>query len=190
MRTIRSLLVLVVLFFSAQAVAAPPITSGQWASFRAAVKAHNADAIATAYAAKNPDTLVTLYNAPSGTSIWRTAVTPAELVGSIIMSEFLGFQANGDQKRSAMLMLVQLGTGGLDATNSNVRDSFVTIWTGTTTLTNLTTVARRNATVFEAIAAYLTAAAPANVCAPEIYGHVLTRLEVATALWDDAGNPL
>lgn len=199
--SIRLILALVAALFlgASAAQAAPPITSGQWASFRAHVKAQpQGSSIYTAYHKDNgpgngqgdPDALVALYNATSGTSIWRTDVKPAELVANIIVSEFIALAVNGDQKRSAMLMLVQLGAGGLDASNANVRTSFQTIWTGTTTLNNLVAVGQRAATAFEAITAFLTAAAPANVCAPEIYGHVLTRFEVSTALWDANGTPL
>ena len=187
MRTIRFLLALAVLFFSAQAAAAPPVTAGQWASFRANVKAHNADAVATAYQAKNPDGIVVYYNSASGTSIWRSDIKPAELAGAIVMSEYITLTA---VQQGGMLLLLQLGQGALDATSSNVRASFGTLFSGKVTLTNLTSMAQRAASQFEAIAAYLTAAAPANVCAPEIFGHALTRSEAATALWDDAGNPL
>jgi hypothetical protein len=58
----------------------------------------------------------------------------------------------------------------------------------TTTLTNLTTLAQRTCSLFESL--YLTAAAPANVCDPAIYGHAVTRVEVGQALWDDQNNPL
>jgi len=181
---------------SASAFAAGPITAPQWASFRAHVKAQpQGSAIYTAYHKDNgpgnaqgdPDALVALYNANSGTSIWRTDVRPSELITAIVMSEFVALPA---QTQNGMLLLLQLGSGGLDASNATVRASFATLWTNKTTLTNLVALGQRTATVFEAITAYLTAAAPANVCAPEIYGHVLDRFEVSAALWDNAGNPL
>lgn len=187
----RHLLVALGLFFAlllpATAQAAPPISTQQWDAFRAAVKAHNADAIATAYQAKDVDALVTLYNATSGTSIWRSDIKPAELATAIVMSEYVTLTA---VQQGGMMLLLQLGAGALDATSSTVRTSFSTLFTGKTTLTNLTALAQRSATVFEAISAYLTPAAPANVCAPAIYGHVLTRFEVGSQLWDAQGNPL
>lgn len=195
MRTLSSLrlvafLVAVLLgaLSSAPALAAPPVTTPQWDAFRAAVKAQpQGSAIATAYANKDTDALVALYNATSATNLWRSDIKPAELATAIVMSEYVTLTA---VQQGGMMLLLQLGAGALDATSATVRTSFSTLFTGKTTLTNLTTLAQRKATVFEAIAAYLTVAAPANVCAPEIYGHVLTRFEVGSQLWDAQGNPL
>lgn len=195
MRTLSSLRVLALLVVAllvgataTPAAAAPPVTTLQWDAFRAAVKAQpQGSAIATAYANKETDTLVALYNANSATNLWRSDIKPAELATAIVMSEYITLTA---VQQGGMLLLLQLGAGALDATSSTVRASFSTLFTGKTTLTNLTAMAQRKATVFEAIAAYLTVAAPANVCAPEIYGHVLTRFEVGSQLWDAQGNPL
>ena len=167
------------------------ITSQQWATFRTHVKAQaKGSAIGTAYAGGpgKVDDLVALYNAQTGTKVWRSDIKTPELINAVVMSEFLanGFITAG--KQPAMNLLLQLGSGGLDATNANVRTSFNTIWTGTTTLTNLTALAQRVCTLFESL--YLTAAAPANVCDPAIYGHAVTRVEVGQALWDDQTNPL
>lgn len=164
---------------------AGPITAGQWASFRAAVKAHAADSVATAYQAKDVDGLVAYYNGASATSLWRPDVKPAELAAGIVMTGFVSMTA---QQQNGMLLLLQLGQGGLDATNANVRASFSTLFSvaSPTTLSNLTAIAQRKATQFEAIPAFVNA----SVCAPEVYGHVLSRLEVGSALWNDAGNPL
>jgi len=167
------------------------LSNGIAASFRAAVKAHNADAVATAYKAKDVDAMLAFYNATAAgpVKLWRPDVKPAELASGIVMSGFVAMTA---VQQNGMLLLLQLGQGGLDATNANVRASFSTLFSvaSPTTLTNLTNIAQRPATNFEAIAAFLTSASGANVCDPAVYGKVLTRVEIGSALWDDAGNPL
>ena len=187
LRSLALFLVLCVGFGQAQA--APPITSQQWDAFRASVKAHAADSVATAYSLRQASPIVVFYNTTSGTTVWRTAVPPGELAGAVVMSEFLGFQQNATGKQNGMLLLLQLGAGGLDASNANVRSSFFAIWAGTTTLTNLTAIGQRAGTNFEVIAAFLSTAAPSNACDPAIYGHVLTDNEVLTQLWNPDGTP-
>jgi hypothetical protein len=69
-----------------------------------------------------------------------------------------------------------------------VRTNFGTLFSGKTTLTNLTALAQRNATGYEAISDFLTVVAPANVTS--VYGYRLSAEDVRAALYADDGTPL
>jgi hypothetical protein len=163
------------------------LTAAQALALRASVKSHNGDAVATAYANVAPQDIANLYNSPASPTgaLWRSDIKPSELGAAVVGTDFQGLTV---QQQNLMLLLVQLGTGGLDATNANVRASFSTLFSGKVSLTNLIAVAQRNATAYEAISDFLTAAAPANVSS--VYGYRLGAEEVRAALWTDGGIPL
>ena len=84
-------------------------------------------------------------NAATGTLIWRSDLTPALLNTAIVWSEWLLLT---QAQRDAYAVLTNGAT--VDATNANIRTGFSTVLSGATqTLTNLTALAQRAATVFE-----------------------------------------
>ncbi len=186
MRSILSFFVLAALLLFSAPVRAD-LTSGQATAFRTNVKSHNGDAVATAYANHDIDALLAFYNATAAGPVvlWRADIKPSELAGAIVMSEFVVLSTAA---QNGQLLLLQLGAGGLDATNANVRASFTTIWTGKTTLTALTAIAQRSATAFEAISSFLSLVSGANVCS--VYGYRLSFVDVRDALWNNQGTPL
>ena len=160
------------------------LTSAQQLALRTSVKAHAADSVATAYAGHDLATIAAFYNstASPATILWRSDIKAAELAGAIVMSEFTALTA---LQQGGMALLLQLGSGALDATNANVRASFSSLFTGKTTLTNLTAVAQRSATYYEALSGFLTLVSGANVCS--VFGYVLSTTDVRDALYDNTG---
>ena len=75
---------------------------------------------------------------------------------------------------------MMLSVGSVDTTQANVRTSFSTLFSGKTSLTNLSAVAQRVGTRFEALAAFITAAAPANVSS--VYGVRVSAFDVQQAV--------
>jgi hypothetical protein len=75
--------------------------------------------------------------------LWRPDILISEIIKVIVMSEFIAFTA---VKQNGWLMLMQSPV--IDATSSNIRASFSTIFGGTT-ITNLTALSKKAATNLE-----------------------------------------
>lgn len=110
------------------------------------------------------------YNTSAGTgSVWRPCIEIPELNTAIIWSEFSGLTVALQNTYLAMT-----ADGSVDATSSNIRSGFSTVFSGKVSLTNLTAIASRVPTRFEAL--FTTA----NVCS--LFGYRVTASDVMLAL--------
>jgi hypothetical protein len=135
------------------------MTPAQLIIFRAAVQAE--PALAAARAAGDQGAIVAYYNALGTGTIWRPNITNSELNTAIIWSEFSTLSV-ALQNTYKALVSVPL----IDATNSNIRGGFTTVFgPSTTSRANLTALAQRIPTRFEAL--FTTA----QVCA--VYGQLV-----------------
>lgn len=139
----------------------------QLLAFKASIQGNGA--IAAALASGDQGAIAAAYNALGTGSIWLPAIPTSQLLGAIVWSEFVALTV---QQQNAYLALAQGGT--VDATNANIRSGFSTIFAGKVTLTNLSALAQRVPTVFEAL--FTTA----NVCA--LFGYIVQPSDVAAAL--------
>lgn len=131
----------------------------------------NADAnIAASLAAGDHGAIAAYYNGAGINQLWRPDILPKELVTAVVWSDFVALTAI---KQNGFLAMVMCGL--LDATNANIRAGFTAIFGGgSTSLTNLTALAKRTSTKFEDL--YTTS----NVCA--LYGYTVTSTDVAIAI--------
>lgn len=115
--------------------------------------------LASSVAAADWPTVAAFYNAPASpaVNVWRADIATEEIAPQVVMSDFVALTA---VKQNGLLLLTQ--GPKIDATQANVRSAFASIFgAGSTTLTNLTALAQRPATRFEAM--FLTAAGAANI---------------------------
>jgi len=148
------------------------LTSGQQSVL---VSAINADPTLTALAAANGfPQIADAMNAASSpaVSVWR-----ADLPSKTVLN---ALQASDMPTPAGLIGYVQLllSVPVIDASNANVRASFSTCFSGKTTLANLTGLAQRTATRFEAL--FTTVASPANTTS--VYGYLVTADDVQAAL--------
>lgn len=142
-------------------------TTAQLATFKAAILA---DAnLAAARIAGNHGAIAAYYNGAGTGTIWRPSISATELNTAIVWSEFIALTA---VTQNAYLALLQ--AGAIDATSANVRGGFVSIFPVGVSRTNLTALAQRVPSVFEAL--FITA----QVCA--LFGQTVTVADVAAAL--------
>lgn len=99
------------------------------------------------WAAGNIAALITWYNGASTTYVWRPAISIDELNTAIVWSEFAGFTS---AKQNCYIAMVQ---GAIDATKSNIRNGFGSIFSGnnSVSLANLTALSRRLGTRLEVL---------------------------------------
>ena len=86
------------------------------------------------------------YNAQGTGFIWLPSVSVSVLNDAIVWSEFAGLTVALQNTYLAMII-----GNYVDATNANIRTGFSTIFNGKTTLSNLTAIAQRTPTRFEAV---------------------------------------
>src|SRR5208337_4604359 len=91
-------------------------------------------------------TVANFYNANSATAIWRSDLTDHEVVAACVMTEVVALTALA---LSAFQILIKPTI--INAASANVQSAFTTLFSGKTTLTNLTAVAQRTATRLEAL---------------------------------------
>lgn len=119
------------------------LTASQLATLKAAVIAD-----ATAGPLRSSGDAASLQawcNGPGTGTIWRPAIPAAELNTAIVWSAFIALPVATQQGYFAMLQ-----AGSIDATSANVRAGFSSIFSGQS-LTNLTAIAQRVPTRFEAL---------------------------------------
>jgi hypothetical protein len=106
----------------------------------------NADATMTAsVAAHDWPAIAANANGAGGGTIWRNDIKSSELVTAIVWSEYSAMSVALQNTFQAMI-----AGGTIDATNTNIRTGFNTIFAGSpTTLANLTALAKRVPTKFE-----------------------------------------
>lgn len=118
------------------------MTPAQLTALKTAI---NGDAnLAAARTAGDMGTIAAYYNAPGTGMIWRPAISVGELNTAIVWSEFIALTQG---QRDAYFAMIQ---ASIDATNANVRSGFASIFSGQS-LTNLTALAQRTPTRFEAL---------------------------------------
>ncbi len=132
---------------------------------------YNGKTISSYVSNSNYTTLAAFYNSnitPS-VNIWRPDIKITELPSAILMSEFVALTA---VKQNGYFVLTQ--GDYLDATDSNTRTSFTTIFgSSSITKTNLLNLAQRVATYFEAL--FIVN----SVCS--VYGYLLTETDIKNA---------
>jgi len=120
------------------------MTPAQLATFKTAILA---DANLAAYlSARNDGAITDYYNQPGAGTIWRPSISIAELNTAILWNEYitLSVQFQGGY-------LAMIANGVIDATSANIRSGFASIFTGKTSLTNLSAIAQVIPTRFEAL---------------------------------------
>jgi hypothetical protein len=144
-----------------------PLTTAQLQTFKAAI---NSDPnLAAARAAGDQGAIAAYYNAAGTGNIWKPDIDVSTLNTAIVWAEFVALTV---AKQNGYFAMTQ--GGNIDATSSNIRGGFTAVFGGTTSLTNLTALAQRVATRFEAL--FTTS----QVCS--LYGYVVTVADVAAAL--------
>jgi hypothetical protein len=142
------------------------LTTAQLLTLKAAT---NGDSnLAAARAAGDQGAIAAYYNGAGAGLIWRPAISIAELNTAIVWSEFILLSQG---QRDAYSALISGAT--IDATNANVRNGFGSIFGGTS-ITNLTAIAQRAPTRFEAL---FTTASVSSV-----FGYQVTVADIAQAL--------
>ena len=86
------------------------------------------------------------YNSDALIQIWKSDIPASDITKSIVSSAFTALTA---VKQNALLLYINGIT--IDATSQNVRDGFNNIFGAGATLTNLTNIAKRTATIFESL---------------------------------------
>ena len=142
------------------------LTAAQLQTFKTAI---NSDGNLTAFiAAGDYNSIANYYNGVGAGSVWLPSIQTSLLNDAIVWSEFAGLTPALQNTYMAMVTVPVI-----DATNANIRGGFNTIFSGKVTLTNLTALAARTPTVFEAL--FTTA----NVCS--LFGYQVTANDVGMA---------
>jgi hypothetical protein len=146
------------------------LTSAEAATLKTNVQANFAELVAVS----DWPAVANAYNLPSNPAVnlWRNDVSPTEIAATITMS---AFTALTQQQQNGLLLLTQ---GQVDATSSNVRAAFSTIFGAGATLTALTALAQRVGTRAEVL--FSSAAGAANVSTK--FGQRLTADDVQRAM--------
>ncbi len=119
-------------------------------------------------AESNYKVLAEFYNSPTVNNIWKPDLKVSDLPPAIVMSAFIALTA---VKQNGYFVLTQ--GEYVDATSSNVRAGFISIFGAGTTLNNLTALAQRFATNFEFL--FTTS----NVSS--VYSYILTETDILNA---------
>ena len=94
----------------------------------------------------NYQAIADYYNSNALIEIWKSDIPASDITKSIVSSALTALTA---VKQNALLLYINGIT--IDATAQNVRDGFNNIFGAGATLTNLTNVAKRTATIFESL---------------------------------------
>jgi hypothetical protein len=143
------------------------ITPAQLSTFKTDIQSNAG--VTALLAAKNYTGIAAFYNGAGTGSVWNPSLTIAQIMTAIVWSEFIALTT---AKMTAFQVMT--ANGQIDATSANIRNGFSTIFAATTTLTNLTAIASKTPTVFEALYA------SANVT--PVYGYVVQLQDVYNAL--------
>ena len=113
-------------------------------AFKAAILA---DPNLTAFlAAGNDGSIAAYYNAPGTGLIWRPSISTGEMNTAIVWSDFLLLTALAQNTYMAMI-----SASSVDATSARIRAGFSSVFPVGTTLANLTAIAQKVPTRFEAL---------------------------------------
>lgn len=124
------------------------LSAADLVTFRNAINAETDAGVVAARTAGNDTAIANFYAQPSSPQVllWRPAVTIDELKAAVVWTEFLALTV---ARQNAWFALTQ-GVA-VDATNTNIRTGFSSVFGASSTLTNLTAIAQRNATKLEAL---------------------------------------
>lgn len=194
----RLLLVLSLLLLASPAFAT--LSANDAAVLRASVKA--TPALASAYTARDTDTIAAYYNVTSAPDfwIWRSLVTHDEYVNSSDPDggvwSWTSYIGRSQAERDAWKQMFTNARQAVNPSLPQVQAAFSDIFSGTSAITvatraHLFAASRRKCSVFEKLFAAGTGstASPATVPAADL-DHVLTSQEVHDALYDDNGNAI
>jgi hypothetical protein len=142
------------------------LTTAQLQTFKTAILG---DGNLTAFlSAGDMTSIAAYYNSPGTGFIWLPSITTSLLNDAIVWSEFASLTVA--QQNTYMAMIV---VGTVDATQANIRTGFSTIFSGKTTLSNLTALAQRVPTRFESLFTL------SNVCS--LFGYQVSANDVDMA---------
>jgi len=128
-----------------------------------------------AYAAGNDQGIADWYNQPASpvTKVWKPSVSIAELNSAIAWADMVGIPA---ARQTTYLAMTQAGS--IDMTDAQVRQGLVEIFgNGSTSVTGITNVGRRDATNLELLFSTGT-----TTKTSQVFGQLLTNQDVAQAL--------
>jgi hypothetical protein len=144
------------------------LDSTQLATFKVAITTD--PALTADVLAFNTGKIAAYYNVTSTGNIWKPRLNTGELNTAVVWSEFAVLSAQLQNTYNTMIT-----PGYLDATSPNIRGGITACFTaGTVTRTNLTNIAQRPPTRFEAL--FVSASASA------VYGQLCTNELVIQAL--------
>ena len=124
------------------------LTEAQRTTLAAHIRANTDQAVIDALAARNDTELASLYNAESSYVVWQSVVTVPEYKGALVWSEVDALTAG---KARIWEWVTGNQTVDLDATDLNIRQGILDAFAGTTSLDQLTNVAKKNATLAQSI---------------------------------------
>ena len=121
------------------------LSAGQLTALATDINAQGS--LASARTTHDAPAVANFYNAASATAVWRSDLRNSEVVAALVGSDVSALASSG------LLGLLQLLVMPLtiDASSANIRSDFTTLFSGKTSLTNLTAVAQRTATRIEAL---------------------------------------
>jgi len=114
------------------------------------------------------------YNSNSANTVWRPDVKASEVTAQVVGSVYVLLTA---VKQNGFQMYLLGGT--IDATAQTVRDGFSAIFGNGATLTNLTNVSKRTATIFEML---FVGAAQSGSYVSSLYGYQVTANDIQEAI--------
>lgn len=150
------------------------LTTAQSATLLAAIKA---DPTGNSLRVVSDDKNLAVYlnTVPaSPVMVWRPSISQTEINTAIVGTEFAALSSLKQNLLNVML------TGPVDATSANVQANFTAIFGAGTTLANLTTLAKRNATRLEQV--FVTNGVSA------VFGLVIQAADVASVVRNDDGS--
>jgi hypothetical protein len=120
-------------------------------------------------AAGNHGAIAAYYNTSAGSGfMWRPNISAQEVSNAIVYSEFVALTVSQQNTYGVMVK-----SGTIDATSANIRSGFSSVFTGTT-LSNLTALAQKVPTHFEALFNVT------NVC--PVFGQTVSANDIADAI--------
>jgi hypothetical protein len=128
--------------------------------------------LASARTTHDAQAIVAFYNAASATQIWRSDLRDSEVVAACVGADVAALSG---ANTTLMQMLITPAT--IDATSANIRSDFNSLFSGKTSLTNLTAVAQRAGTRLEAL---FSSGGPPAVTT--VFGYLLTDRDVQLAM--------
>jgi len=148
------------------------LTSAQQATLKTSI--NGTSALTAAVTAHDAVTVANFYNVVSATAVWIPDVPNATILSALVAADVAAKITTIAEQALLAALMTPLA---LDATQPNVRGDFATLFSGTTTLTNLTAAAQRLATALEVL---FGSGGPPIVST--LFGYVLQPSDVSQAM--------